>query len=180
MNFLTCRFPGISALLCLCVLLSGFSCKAQEQPPTPEELSKVKVEAITAAAAEKMLQDAKGKVVVVNLWATWCPPCRAELPDLNAFYKETDREKLVFLSFSVDDPEEMEKTVKPFAAKQKLAFPVYILKDPDLEDLSKKLGVTLEGAIPTTIVYSREGKPAKPWVGSISKEELQDLVKSYL
>jgi len=159
-------------------LLPSFSCSAQ--PPTPEELKNARVDAITIAAAEQLLKDAKGKVVVVNLWATWCPPCRAELPDLNEFYKESDKDKVVFLSFSVDDPEELEKTVRPFVAKQRLAFPVHILKDPDLEALSKKLGVELEGAIPTTIVYNREGKPSKPWVGGISKKELQDLVKPLL
>ncbi|HOJ68784.1 MAG TPA: redoxin family protein, partial [Candidatus Hydrogenedentes bacterium] len=64
-------------------LLPSFSCSAQ--PPTPEELKNARVDAITIAAAEQLLKDAKGKVVVVNLWATWCPPCRAELPDLNEF-----------------------------------------------------------------------------------------------
>jgi len=166
------------ALAGIVSVLSVFSCSAQ--PPTPEELKNAKVETITVASVEQKLKESKGKVVVVNLWATWCPPCRAELPDLNAFYKEADKDKIAFLSLSVDDPEEVEKTVRPFVAKQHLAFPVYVLKDPDLDELSKKLGVELDGAIPTTIVYNREGKPSKPWVGGISKKELEDLVKQNL
>ncbi len=161
-------------------MATPFSCSAQTSAPTEEELKSAKVEAITIADAEKLLRDAKGKVVVVNLWATWCPPCRAELPDLNAFYVEADKEKVAFLSLSVDDPAELEKSVRPFVAKQRLAFPVYVLKDPDLDTLSRKLGVEIDGAIPTTIVYDKEGKPSKPWVGGIHKRELQQLVKPLL
>lgn len=162
-------------LACAVSILPAFGCIAQ--PPTPEELKSARVEAITVAEAAERLNAAKGKVVVVNLWATWCPPCRAEMPDLNAFYKEADKDTVAFLSFSVDNPEELEKTVRPYVAKQHLAFPVYVLKNPDLDELSKKLGVELEGAIPTTIVYNREGKPSKPWVGGISTKELKNLVK---
>jgi peroxiredoxin len=94
------------------------------------------------------LKDLKGKVVLLNFWATWCPPCRKEMPDLEALYKRFGSQGLVILG--IDDEEGAK--VQPFIAKQGITYPV--LLDP-----GRKVNTLfqIEG-IPKTFVYDRDGK----------------------
>ena len=94
------------------------------------------------------LSKLKGKVVVVNFWATWCPPCRKEMPDLQALSQEFKDKGLVVLAVS---DETMDK-VKPFIAENKYTFPV--LLDP-----GRKVNTSyFVSGIPKNFVYNREGK----------------------
>jgi peroxiredoxin len=90
----------------------------------------------------------RGHVVLVNFWATWCPPCRKEIPDLAALYSGFASQGLVILGIS----DESADKVAPFAQKQDVPYPV--LLDPD--DKVHKL-FSVEG-IPKSFVYDREGK----------------------
>jgi peroxiredoxin len=94
------------------------------------------------------LSDLRGKVVLVNFWATWCPPCRKEMPDLETLYEKFGSQGLVILGIS---DEEVAK-VEPFIRDRKVTFP--ILLDP-----GRKANETfvVEG-IPKSFVYDRDGK----------------------
>lgn len=94
------------------------------------------------------LKELKGKVVMLNFWATWCPPCRKEMPDLEALYKQFGQQGLVILGISDDDPEK----VREFVQKQGTTYPV--LLDPG----SKVNELLHINGIPKTFVYDREGK----------------------
>lgn len=94
------------------------------------------------------LQDLRGKVVLVNFWATWCPPCRKEMPDLNKLYKEFKGKGFVVLAISDEKPE----TVRSFLAKHKVKYPILI--DPG--DKVHKL-FAVDG-IPKSYLYDRDGK----------------------
>lgn len=94
------------------------------------------------------LKDLSGKVVLVNFWATWCPPCRKEMPDLDALYRRFNKQGLVILSISSEE----EKTVRSFLADKNYTYP--ILLDPG-ETTNKKFAI--EG-IPKSFLYNREGK----------------------
>jgi len=94
------------------------------------------------------LQQLRGKVVLVNFWATWCPPCRRELPDMQALYHRFGGRGLVILAISDDEPEK----VRDFVAAQKYTFPV--LLDPG--HTVNRLFV-VEG-IPKSFLYGRDGK----------------------
>lgn len=94
------------------------------------------------------LRDLRGKVVLVNFWATWCPPCRKEMPDLNALYKEFKGKGFVVLAISDEKP----ATVRSFLAKHKVKYPILI--DPG-DKVHKEFAVD---GIPKSYLYDRDGK----------------------
>jgi len=95
------------------------------------------------------LKDLRGKVVLVNFWATWCPPCQKEMPDLEALHKRFQDQGLVILAISED--EETDK-VKPFITERKISYP--ILLDPG----QKVNSMFQVDGIPKSFVYNRDGK----------------------
>ena len=98
--------------------------------------------------AQWILKGLAGKVVVVNFWATWCPPCRKEMPDLEKLYQQFKDQGLVVLAISDEDVGK----VKPFVEKQKVTYP--ILLDPG----RKVNGLFQVEGIPKSFVYDRNGK----------------------
>jgi peroxiredoxin len=94
------------------------------------------------------LKDLKGKVVMLNFWATWCPPCRKEMPDLEAFYRQFSPQGFVILGISDDEPDK----VRAFVQQHGVTYPV--LLDPG----SKVNELLHINGIPKTFIYDREGK----------------------
>ena len=94
------------------------------------------------------LKQLKGKVVLVNFWATWCPPCRKEMPDLNTLYQRFKDQGFVILAIS---DEEVDK-VKPFLAERNISYPVMLDPGRKVNELFQ-----VEG-IPKSFVYDRDGK----------------------
>ena len=92
--------------------------------------------------------DLRGKVVLVNFWATWCPPCRKEIPDLETLYERFQSKGFVILAIS---DEELAK-VQPFMQERKVTFPVLLDPERKVNDLF------IVSGIPKSFVYDREGK----------------------
>lgn len=112
------------------------------------------------------LSDFRGTVVVLNFWATWCGPCRMELPELEKLYNELGGKGLMVLAVSVDQYRHM---VPAFLQRMKLTLPVYFV-DPATE---RSLGI---GTIPFTLVLDKEGKAVRAYPG-YSQEGMRDLKK---
>jgi thiol-disulfide isomerase/thioredoxin len=104
----------------------------------------------------------RGKVVLVNFWATWCPPCRAEIPDLIALQQKY-RDQVVVIGISED--ESPVDTVRAFAREQKINYPI-AMTTPELAKIFR--GVA---ALPTTFVIDRDGKLAQRHVGLLNAQE---------
>ncbi|MBL7744167.1 MAG: TlpA family protein disulfide reductase [Chitinophagaceae bacterium] len=94
------------------------------------------------------LSQLKGKKVFVNLWATWCPPCRAEIPSIQQLYAKADKSKTVFVMLSLDNDFE---TARKFAAKMKMNLPVYYPAG-NLPELFNVQG------IPVTYIFNEKGE----------------------
>jgi len=93
------------------------------------------------------LADFKGKKVFVNLWASWCPPCRAEIPSIEKLYSKVDKSKAVFIMLSLDNDFE---TAVNFAGKNKMVTPVYY----PAENLPALFNVQ---GIPATFIFDEKG-----------------------
>lgn len=120
------------------------------------------------------LSDHKGKVVLLNIWATWCAPCREEVPDFVELYDRYKDEGLEILGVSID--KQGESVVRPFMEEYNVNYPVVI----DRGTIMDKYGPTM--GIPTTYVIGREGNLEYFAVGALTNKELeprlQDLLKN--
>jgi peroxiredoxin len=105
------------------------------------------------------LSDFKGKVVILNFFATWCPPCRAEIPELVKIYQGNQAKGLVVLSVSLDT-EGLPQVLNKFVKDMKIPYPV-LLGTMDLVDQYQITGV------PTTLIITREGKIHKRYDGMV-------------
>ena len=146
---------------------ANVAAEAPSPPAPPPEVKVIPVEDVPA-----LLDAPSGVLTVVNLWATWCPPCVAEMPELAKFVRESDAAKVRFVSLSYDKPDNIAK-VKAFHKEKDLPFSVYILGEMDApEAIDNALGVEFGGALPTTYIFQGKGHAVKTWEGAITMEML--------
>ena len=120
------------------------------------------------------LSDLKGKVEFVNLWASWCPPCRAEMPGIEALYKKVDHSKIAFVMLSLDDDA---AKARKFVQSQGYTFPVYLR--------TGNLPAPFDSnSIPSTVILGPDGQVAARHDGMAEydtpefKASLENLAKS--
>ena len=118
------------------------------------------------------LSNYRGKVVLVNLWATWCPPCKAEMPLLQKYYLQHKDEGFVVIAIEDGDPTH---DVISFVDEYGLAFPVWL--DPTYQ-ASDHIFNTKN--LPSSYVIDRAGKIRLAWVGAINNENLEKYVTSLI
>lgn len=112
------------------------------------------------------MESFKGGPLLLNFWATWCPPCVEELPMLNAFYGEKKAQGWSVLGLAVDQP----SSVRQFLQRLPLDFPVGMAGLGGTE-LSKQLGNT-NGGLPFTVVFDRQGAIAHRKIGQVKPDDL--------
>ena len=117
------------------------------------------------------LADFKGKVVIVNFWATWCGPCKVEIPDFVKLYAEYKDKGLVIVGISVDDsPEQLQAFMKEY----KMNYPV-LQMTPDVESAWGPFY-----GYPTSFVVARDGSICTKHLGPASKEQFESEIKGLL
>lgn len=152
----------IPLILAIFVFVSVGNARAIEEDPlapdfTLEDLNGTKLS----------LSDFEGKVLFLNFWATWCPPCRAEIPDFIEVYDKYKDMGIAILGISVDQISA--KKVGEFVKKNKMNYPVAMATKKLFQDYPSP------GAIPTTLVIDGMGKIRYKKVGLMSQQELIDL-----
>lgn len=113
------------------------------------------------------LEDYRGKVVLVNNWATWCPPCKAEMPTLESYYEEHAAQGFFIIAIEAG---ESQKDVQPFVDAYDLKFPVWL--DPQ----HAALAVFRNPNLPNSFVLDRTGTVRYAWTGEISRAMLEKFV----
>ncbi|HHY28463.1 MAG TPA: TlpA family protein disulfide reductase [Desulfitobacterium dehalogenans] len=146
----------------------------EEDPAAAQEEKKTMAPDITiygTDGAEYKLSDFQGKPVVLNFWASWCPPCREEMPHFNEAYAQYKNEVAFLMVDLVDGQRETEESGQAFVKKEGYAFPIYLDKNTQAASV---YGVS---TIPTTLFIDEEGYIVTGYRGPLKKSTLETVLK---
>ncbi len=152
--------------LLVSLLLIGFIYGCQDTGGDSTAISAADVALIDSLGLQNLIHHREGKVLLVNVWATWCIPCREEFPDLVKLAKQFDEVDIV--GISADFPDEIEEKVVPFLQKQHVNFPVFVQNFERQEDFINMMNQEWSGALPATFIYDTEGSQRYHVIGKQS------------
>jgi peroxiredoxin len=181
----------VKVVLGLLVVIAGCSLEQGDQPPAKpsEPLEQLDRQSARLYPAQKeakarnfevtlingenfKLSEHEGKVVLLNIWATWCAPCREEVPDFVELYDRYRDQGLEIIGVSID--KQGESVVIPFMEKYEVNYPIVI----DRGTIMDKYGPTM--GIPTTYIIGREGNLEYFAVGALTNKELEPRLQELL
>jgi len=151
----------------LLLALIAFAAAAAELKPVDE------------AGYAKVVAGAKGKVLLVNFWATYCVPCRKEMPQLVAMESRLRSQGFQLITVTADEPEQA-KDASAFLDKAKVPAPTYIKKAKDDDKFIGSVDSKWSGALPASFLYDRTGKKVRSFFGEVSLPELEAAIKKLL
>ncbi|MGM0845727.1 MAG: peroxiredoxin family protein [Bacillota bacterium] len=115
------------------------------------------------------LSDYKGKKVILNFWATWCPPCKAEMPHMQNFYEENKENGIEIVAVNLTNMDDGKVAIKDFVEDYGLTFPIPLDEEGDI-------GMQYQAfTIPTSYIIDTEGKIAKKIVGPMDENMMKNL-----
>ena len=150
------------ALAVLILCMSGLRADYESQEPVDFSLQQLHGEMLS-------LNDFRQKWVVLNYWATWCAPCRKEIPDLSALGEA--RNDLVVLGLAYEDTDI--ETFDEFLEEFKPSYPILLV---DVYAPPEPFGAPK--ALPTTIILNPEGFPVKTYIGPVTREDIEAFIDS--
>ena len=166
------------AIYMVAIIFLGFSIFRIFSLPSEKNTSS------TAPLFSSMINDPEGKpqslsqfqhkTIVLNFWATWCEPCREEMPELSNFYAENKSKNLVVVGIAIDE----EKAVKSYLKNTKVTYPIFVDEDKGVF-LIRNLGNS-EGILPYTVIINSEGNIQKTILGRVNKDQLDAILKPLL
>ena len=165
------------AALALLAVLGGAACATGETPATTAatggESARFDFALKDMNGADVKLADFKGRPLLINFWATWCGPCKHEIPVFVELVDKYRDQKFTVLGVSTDDkPEDL----RPFAAEYKMNYPVLVGNGRD--DVQEAFGPVW--GIPVTFMISRDGRICKRNMGIATKEQFEQELQSLL
>jgi thiol-disulfide isomerase/thioredoxin len=117
------------------------------------------------------LSQYKGKIIVLNFWATWCPPCREEMPELSALHTEYKNKNVLVLGVAVDEL----ALVKKFSQASPVSYPLFAAEYEGME-LASGLGNN-KGILPYTVIINADGAVVEAYFGRINKTLLESALR---
>jgi thiol-disulfide isomerase/thioredoxin len=120
------------------------------------------------------LAEFRGKPLVVNFWATWCPPCVEEMPELSAFFDKYNPKGVQLLGIAVDSP----SNVREFLEERQFSYPL-VVAGANGSELASRLGSRID-AFPYTVLVAPNGQVVQQKMGRIYEEELIKWVEDYI
>jgi thiol-disulfide isomerase/thioredoxin len=135
--------------------------------------------ALDEHAFRQMVVSHRGKVLLVDFWATWCAPCRDELPKLVGLYSAYKQKGLSFAAISCDEPEQ-EAQAAAFVNKQAAPLPHYIRRAKDDDQFINAVDPKWSGALPALFVFDRMGRQALSFIGETNMTKLEEALRRLL
>lgn len=157
------------------VLCAGCSHSAIPPEPAPPK----GIIALDEAGWERVRDQQRGRVLLVNFWATWCEPCREEFPDIVRLHNTYRSRGLSVVAISMDEPESR-PAIEQFLQSQGAKFGSYRQQFKDFEALVNSINPRWGGGIPATFLFDREGRLVESWQGATTFEEFESAVKPLL
>lgn len=135
---------------------------------------------VDEAGYQKLVQSQKGSVLVVDFWATWCKPCRAEMPQLVKLTEKLKAKGLKLVTISADEPE-AEGNAKKFLADMGAAgLPAYVRHAKNDDKFIDMIDPKWQGALPALFIYDRAGKKVRAFIGESSMAEVEAAILKLL
>ena len=163
------RIAFVSLLLC---------CSIVHAQSASDSLPQVKT--VTHEQLNEVIKSDSGNVILVNLWATWCKPCKEELPSLLKVYREYNRKNVRLVLVSADDIDSLSSHVLPMLKSVGVDFVTYIIGDKTDEAFMSGFNPDWNGAFPTTFVYGKNGKLVSTAVGERNEQQFRKLITESL
>ncbi|MBN1397578.1 MAG: TlpA family protein disulfide reductase [Bacteroidetes bacterium] len=161
--------------LLLILITAGFGCISEKSEPGKDKTD-YKIEYVDESGIRSLTANRNGKILLLNVWATWCPPCVEEFPDLVKLANDINNSKYEIIGISVDDPGDADGKVIPFIKRYRVPFKIYIANAKNQEDLMNTFNVSWNGAIPATFFYNTAGRQHSFVIGSRSYEQFSKLL----
>lgn len=118
----------------------------------------------------KKLSDFRGKKVIINFWATWCGPCKAEMPEMQTYYEKHKGQDFTILGVNMTDTEKSKSGIKPFAKEYGVTFPVV------LDTKGKVMSTYQVTGFPTSYFIDKQGVIQYKLVGAMNKDMIHKVV----
>jgi thiol-disulfide isomerase/thioredoxin len=135
----------------------------------------LEVSEITIDELNDIIKNREGRVLLINIWATWCVPCKEEFPDLIEI-SDKHGEQIELIGISIDFPDEVDSKIIPFLNELQPNFTNYVNAENDAEKFINNLNPDWSGAIPATFFYDSEGKQFSFYEGKMSFMEIENEV----
>ena len=129
---------------------------------------------LDANGVKQHLDQYRGKIIVLNFWATWCPPCREEMPELSQLHQEYQNRNVVVLGIAEDDL----APVREFLQASPVSYPVFIAENEHME-LGSSLG-NHQAVLPYTVIIDANGNVLQSFFGKINKPLLEKSLQNIL
>lgn len=154
-------------LLAAGLALATWAAGAVGAPPLPEDGAAIELALPTLEHGEYDIGDARGRWVVVNYWATWCAPCRKEMPELDALHREREDIEVLGLAFEEIEPADM----RDFLAGRPVSYPIAIV-----DVYAPPAAFEVPRGMPMTYLIDPQGRIAHRWLGPVTQAEIEARV----
>lgn len=118
------------------------------------------------------LSDFKGRIVILNFWATWCPPCREEMPHMQSFYEKNKENDIEIIAVNLTNMDDGQQAIEKFVQDYGLTFPVLLDENGDVGERYEIM------TIPTSYILDTEGRIFQKVVGPMNEQMMNEIVNS--
>ncbi|HEX9723302.1 MAG TPA: TlpA disulfide reductase family protein [Vicinamibacteria bacterium] len=141
--------------------------------PSAKGLAEQAPRLVDANEIKDLVRKQSGQIVLLNFWATWCPPCLVEFPEIVSLEKAYRRRGLAVISVSADSPQRVDSDLLPFLDKHRSDFPIYVMETNDVEAFMHRIDPEWNGDLPATFFIGRKGDVVIKRFGAMSREQME-------
>lgn len=173
------RFTGRAWMLLAVCAVAALGLTASVEARGQGRAAAQSLRELDGAGLKQYLNSRKGRVVVVNLWATWCAPCKAEFPSLVRLHNAYRARGVEVVTISIDTPDKRAEA-QAFLNQQKARTANFIVKAEGLEAMANALDPQWPGAVPYTVIFDRKGRVSDKLLGAHSYAQFEAAVRKAL